>query len=69
MTFYWQIKHRWLPPGFAQLVASNSMTLAEKGGWGTGTGLGARPSRLACLIRESFSPSSLTQEAEEGGFG
>lgn len=39
-----------------------------KGRLGTGTGLGAWPSRLACLIRESFSPSSLIHEAEEGGF-
>lgn len=45
------------------------MTLPEKGGWGTGTGLGALPSRLSCLIRESFHPFSLIQEAEEGKFG
>lgn len=44
------------------------MTLPEKGGWGTRTGLGALPSRLSCLIRESFSPFSLIQEAEEGRF-
>lgn len=45
------------------------MTLPENGGWGTGTGLGALPSRLSCLIIESFHSFSLIQEAEEGKFG
>ena len=47
MTFYWQMKSRWPPPGFAQLVASNSVTLPKKGGRGQGAFL----NRLFCLIR------------------
>lgn len=35
VTFYWR-KSRWPPPGSAQLGASNSMALPEKGGRATG---------------------------------
>lgn len=64
------MKHRWLPPGFAQRVASNTVTLPGKEGWERVTGLGALPSRLSCLIRESFRPFSPTPRGRaEGRFG
>lgn len=37
VTFSWQMKSRWPPPGFAQLVASNSVTFPKKGSGGTGS--------------------------------
>lgn len=37
VTFNWQMKSRWPPPGLAQLVASNSVTLPKEGGEGTGS--------------------------------